>query len=86
MLGIGHMPQIALLLLVALLIFGPKKLPELGSAFGRGIREFKDATGGTSIAEMPQIQQLPAAAPATARSQSPLPAVEGAYTTQHPRP
>ena len=31
---------------VALLIFGPKKLPELGKAFGSTLREFKNATKG----------------------------------------
>lgn len=29
---------------VALLVFGPSKLPEIGKAFGRGIKEFKDAS------------------------------------------
>ena len=29
---------------VALLIFGPSKLPEIGKSFGRGIKEFKDAS------------------------------------------
>jgi TatA/E family protein of Tat protein translocase len=29
---------------VALLVFGPSKLPEIGKSFGRGIKEFKDAT------------------------------------------
>lgn len=32
--------------IVALLIFGPKKLPELGKAFGSSLREFKNATKG----------------------------------------
>jgi len=32
--------------IVALLIFGPKKLPELGKAFGSTLREFKNATKG----------------------------------------
>lgn len=31
---------------VALLVFGPKKLPELGKAFGSSLREFKNATKG----------------------------------------
>lgn len=35
------MPEILLILLVALLIFGPKKLPELGRSLGQSIREFK---------------------------------------------
>jgi len=46
MFGIGHGPEIIILLVVVLLVFGPGKLPEIGSAFGRGIREFKDATNG----------------------------------------
>lgn len=35
---------IILLILVALLLFGPKKLPELGRAFGKTLREFKNGT------------------------------------------
>ncbi|SDI37210.1 twin-arginine translocase TatA/TatE family subunit [Alteribacillus bidgolensis] len=38
--------SIALIVLVALLIFGPKKLPELGRAAGNTLREFKHATKG----------------------------------------
>jgi sec-independent protein translocase protein TatA len=33
--------EIALVLLIALVIFGPKRLPELGKSMGKGIREFK---------------------------------------------
>lgn len=42
--GVGHFPLIALLLVVALIIFGPGKLPELGSSLGKAIREFKSHT------------------------------------------
>ena len=42
-LGFGSFLLIAL---VALLIFGPKKLPELGKAAGHTLKEFKDATKG----------------------------------------
>ncbi len=38
--------SIAIIALVALLIFGPKKLPELGKAAGNTLREFKHATKG----------------------------------------
>ncbi|KHF38595.1 twin-arginine translocase TatA/TatE family subunit [Halalkalibacter okhensis] len=38
--------SIALIAIVALLIFGPKKLPELGKAAGNTLREFKNATKG----------------------------------------
>lgn len=39
-------PGLILILIVALVIFGPNKLPEIGRAFGRSIREFKKATDG----------------------------------------
>jgi sec-independent protein translocase protein TatA len=35
--------EIAILLVVALLVFGPKKLPEMGRSIGKGMREFKDS-------------------------------------------
>ena len=37
-------PEILLVLLIALLVFGPAKLPELGKAMGRAVREFKRAS------------------------------------------
>ncbi|MDP4087515.1 MAG: twin-arginine translocase TatA/TatE family subunit [Bacillota bacterium] len=39
-------PGLILILVVALVIFGPNKLPEIGRAFGKSIREFKKATDG----------------------------------------
>ena len=36
--------EILMIFIVALLVFGPKKLPELGKSLGKGIREFKKAT------------------------------------------
>ena len=38
--------HLAIVLIVLLLILGPKRLPESGRALGRGIREFKDAITG----------------------------------------
>jgi sec-independent protein translocase protein TatA len=45
------MPEIGIsgliiLLVVALLVFGPKRLPEIGRSLGRGMREFKDSVTG----------------------------------------
>ncbi len=41
--GIG-LPEMALIMVVALLIFGPKKLPEIGKSMGKAIRSFQDAS------------------------------------------
>jgi sec-independent protein translocase protein TatA len=38
--------EIAIVLIVVLLIFGPKRLPDLGRSMGRGMREFKDSVTG----------------------------------------
>ena len=40
--------QIAIVLVIALLVFGPKRLPSLGKSLGSGMREFKDSVTGTS--------------------------------------
>ena len=40
--------EIALVVLVVLLVFGPKKLPEMGRSLGRGMREFKESVGDTA--------------------------------------
>lgn len=43
MLGNIGIPELILILIVALVIFGPGKLPEIGKSLGRSIGEFKDA-------------------------------------------
>ena len=40
------LPELAIVLVVVLLIFGPKRLPGVGRALGGGMREFKDAVTG----------------------------------------
>jgi TatA/E family protein of Tat protein translocase len=37
-------PEILVILVIALIVFGPKKLPEIGKSLGRGISEFKKAS------------------------------------------
>jgi sec-independent protein translocase protein TatA len=40
------LPEILVVLVIALIVFGPKRLPELGRSMGKGIREFKGAVSG----------------------------------------
>jgi sec-independent protein translocase protein TatA len=60
--------EIILLLLLALLLFGAKRLPEIGRSLGSGMREFKDSVTGktTDTPELP-----PAAAEPTVTAASP---------------
>jgi sec-independent protein translocase protein TatA len=55
--GIGPM-ELIVVLVIALLIFGPKKLPDLGRSVGSGMREFKNSVTGAGDDER---EELPAA-------------------------
>jgi sec-independent protein translocase protein TatA len=56
--GIGIW-EILILLLVVLLVFGPKRLPEMGRSLGKGMREFKDSVSGKDLDEEPKHAELP---------------------------
>ena len=43
--GIGF-PELLIVLVIALIVLGPKKLPEVGRSLGKGMRDFKDALAG----------------------------------------
>lgn len=43
MFGLG-MPELILILIIALVVFGPSKLPEMGASVGKALREFRNAT------------------------------------------
>ncbi|AFM01097.1 MULTISPECIES: twin-arginine translocase TatA/TatE family subunit [Desulfitobacterium] len=45
-----------IVLIIALVLFGPGKLPELGKALGRGISEFKSATNGEEKEEKKEVE------------------------------
>ncbi len=45
----GFSGEHLLVLLVILIIFGPKRLPDLGHSIGRSLKNFKDAMGGSSL-------------------------------------
>jgi len=65
-------PEILIILLVLLLLFGAKRLPEMGKSLGRGMREFKDAvTGKDDVDE--RSTELPPGARTTAPAPPPPP-------------
>ena len=46
--------EIVIVLVIVLIIFGPKRLPDLGRSLGRGMREFKDSVTGKDKDEFPE--------------------------------
>jgi len=54
--NIGPM-EIAIVLIIALIVFGPSKLPELGKSAGKGFREFKDSVTGKDEPAKAQIEE-----------------------------
>ena len=85
MFGSLGMPELIVIFVIALIIFGPRKLPELGRSLGRGIAEFKKATNelqSSLEAEIRQEEQRSAAPSSqtsgtTAHSDSPPAAKAG---------
>jgi sec-independent protein translocase protein TatA len=62
--GIGIW-ELLILLLVLLLVFGPKRLPEMGRQLGKGMREFKDSVSGKYDGDDDEVGELPPADPST---------------------
>jgi sec-independent protein translocase protein TatA len=65
--------EILLILLVVLLLFGAKRLPEVGSSIGKGIREFKRSISDTQDAIMNSEEQRPNLPPRSDGTQQPSP-------------
>ena len=55
MFGIG-MPELIIILVIILIIFGAGKLPEIGAGMGKAIRNFKGATSGSDEKEPDKIE------------------------------
>ena len=75
--GLDNPLHIAFILIIVLLVFGAKRLPELGRSLGTGMREFKDSISGDSrptITQSTQQQPVPpqAAAPAPVAQPAPV--------------
>ena len=73
--GIG-VTELVILLVVLLIFFGPKRLPEMGRSLGKGMREFKDSISGKDDDDEAVHHQMAAELP---------PAAEEPDGTQRPR-
>jgi sec-independent protein translocase protein TatA len=71
--GLDNPIHIAFLLILLLLVFGAKRLPEMGRSLGQGMRGFKDAIGGdgSQATSPPEAQQVAQPALVT-RQQEPV--------------
>ena len=63
--------ELLILLVVLLLIFGAKRLPEMGRSLGKGMREFKDSVTGVEEAVSTDVNTSTSATPAELPSPSP---------------
>jgi sec-independent protein translocase protein TatA len=75
---IGPM-EIILVLVIALIVLGPKRLPEAGRSLGKGVREFKDSvTGAANDVRIVDVQQTPPQTTATGSEHEPQAPSQGA--------
>jgi sec-independent protein translocase protein TatA len=58
MIGLTNPMHLALLFLIALLLFGAKRLPEIGRSVGTGMREFKDSVTHQSLPETTERENV----------------------------
>ena len=73
-------PELIIILVIALLILGPGKLPEVGASIGKSIREFRKASSDLSDSVKVDTSQLPADPPAAAPTAADAPASTEAAT------
>jgi sec-independent protein translocase protein TatA len=68
--------ELAIVLIIALVVFGPKRLPELGRSLGKGIREFRGSVSGDGNDEPEPPEPRGAIAPPQPPAASPQPPAE----------
>ncbi len=70
--GLDNPLHIAFLVVILLLVFGAKRLPEMGRSIGTGMREFKDSISGDSTPTLTQTTQQPQAPAQPVVAQAPV--------------
>ncbi len=80
--GFDNPLHIAFLLIVLLLVFGARRLPEIGRSVGSGMREFKDSISGQSAPMLSQTPQQPQPVVAQATVAQPAPVAPAAPVAQ----
>jgi|SRR5690242_6556432 len=68
MLGLGHLPELIVILGVGLLVFGPKRMIDMGAAAGKAFREFREATRDLNLSNLTNPPPSAAAAEPDAQS------------------
>jgi sec-independent protein translocase protein TatA len=83
--GLDNPLHIAFLVVILLLVFGAKRLPEIGRSLGSGMREFKDSiTGESKQPTLTQTVQPPEATPAPPAAAQAPPTQSPVEPTGHP--
>jgi sec-independent protein translocase protein TatA len=72
------LPELLILLVVVLIFFGPKRLPEMGRSLGRGLREFKESVTGND-----RDDDEPAALPVASETTASQPAAPPAPSREN---
>lgn len=81
--GLDNPLHIAFIVVVLLLLFGAKRLPEIGRSLGTGMREFKQSVTGETAAQQTTITPMQEAAPAPAPV-APAPVVQAPVAQPQP--
>jgi sec-independent protein translocase protein TatA len=66
-------PELIILLVVVLIVFGPGKLPDIGNAIGRGVREFRKASNDLEQSIRGDTKKPPASPPVSPPASAPAP-------------